>query len=66
MSDIIVGDLGFDAITMLSVLTPGYYSTTILAAEAELPISRASAALRYLVNIGKASRSIEGYALACK
>jgi DNA-binding IclR family transcriptional regulator len=63
-TDLLTGDLGFDAVVMLTVLTDGYYSLSVLADEAGLPVSKASAALRYLVNAGRVVRHpLHGYAI---
>lgn len=63
-TDILTGERAFDAITMLSVLTNGYYGVAVLAEEAGLSTTRAAQGLSLLVAYGKAVRHpVQGYAL---
>jgi hypothetical protein len=61
--DLIPADKALDMLTILSVLTTGYYTSTVLAEEAGLDEPRTYAALRSLVAYGKAKyKPLEGYA----
>jgi DNA-binding IclR family transcriptional regulator len=61
--DLLTGERSFDAVAMLSVLTDGYYSVTVLAEEAGLSTTRAAKALSLLTSYGLAyHHPVEGYA----
>jgi hypothetical protein len=63
-SDIYTGDVGFDAVLVLSVLTKGYYESHVLAEECGLCGYRTRRALQLLIANRKASsHPLYGYAL---
>jgi hypothetical protein len=60
--DLLTGERAFDAVTMLSVLTSGFYCVSILAEEAGLSQTRAAKALSLLVSYGQAEKHpVQGY-----
>ena len=62
--DLLDADFGLDLLTVLSVLTEGYYGVAVLAEEAGLSVSRTCRCCEALVAYGQAKhRTLEGYAL---
>lgn len=62
-SDLIPVDFALDMMTVLSRLTSGFYTATVIAEECGLSVTRTVMALKSLVAYGKAAyKPLEGYA----